>query len=86
MTHEEYFGTTKRQSFSHIKEVLEMPYLLEAQVGSYKQFVETGIADALHDYSPVEDRSGRFKLEYLGYSLDGTPKHTIKECKDGEHT
>ena len=86
MTHEEYFGTTKRQSFSHIKEVLKMPYLLEAQVGSYNQFVETGIADALHDYSPVEDRSGRYTLEYLSYTLGGTPKHTIKECKDGEHT
>ena len=86
MTHEVKYGNITRQSFSHIKEVLEMPYLLEAQVDSYKQFVESGIDEVLHDFSPVEDRNGRFTLEYLGYSLDGTPKHTIKECKDGEHT
>ena len=39
MTHKVKYGNTVRDSFSHIKEVLEMPYLLEAQVGSYKRFI-----------------------------------------------
>jgi len=86
MTHKVKYGNTVRDSFSHIKEVLEMPYLLEAQVGSYKRFVSEGIQEVLNDFSPVVDRAGRFELHYLGYSLDGTPKYTIKECKDGERS
>ena len=86
MTHKVKYGTTVRDSFSHIKEVLEMPYLLEAQVGSYNYFVTKGIQEILDDFSPVVDRAGRFELQYLGFSLDGTPKYTIKECKDGERS
>ncbi len=86
MTHKVKYGTTVRDSFSHIKEILEMPYLLEAQVGSYREFVTTGIQEILNDFSPVIDRAGRFELQYLGFSLDGEPKYTIKECKDGERT
>ncbi len=86
MTHKVKYGNTVRDSFSHIKEVLEMPYLLEAQVGSYKRFITTGIQEVLNDFSPVVDRAGRFELQYLGFSLDGTPKYTIKECKDGERS
>ncbi|MCR4875091.1 MAG: DNA-directed RNA polymerase subunit beta [Clostridia bacterium] len=86
MTHKVKYGNTVRDSFSHIKEVLPMPYLLEAQVGSYNKFVTTGIQEVLDDFSPVVDRAGRFELQYLGFSLDGTPKYTIKECKDGERS
>jgi len=85
-THKVKYGTTERSSFSKIKEVLDMPYLLEAQMNSYKEFVTTGIQEVLDDFSPVTDRVGRFELHYLGFSLDSTPKYTIKECKDGDRS
>ena len=85
-THKVKYGTTERSSFSKIKEVLDMPYLLEAQMNSYKEFVTTGIQEVLDDFSPVTDRVGRFELHYLGFSLDSTPKYTIKECKDSDRS
>ncbi|MGN0772067.1 MAG: hypothetical protein ACI4MI_05735, partial [Christensenellales bacterium] len=75
-------GNTERMSFSKIKETLEIPYLIELQKESYKQFINEGIRDILNEFSPVVDRAGRFELHYLGYSLEGTPKYSIKECKE----
>lgn len=40
--HEVKFGTNKRMSFSKIKEVLDMPDLIEIQKNSYERFFEGG--------------------------------------------
>ena len=79
-------GNNERMSFSKIKETLEIPYLIELQKESYKQFINEGIRDILNEFSPVVDRAGRFELHYLGYSLEGTPKYSIKECKERDAT
>lgn len=79
-------GNNERMSFSKIKDVLEIPYLIELQKESYKQFINEGIRDILNEFSPVVDRAGRFELHYLGYSLEGTPKYSIKECKERDAT
>ncbi len=79
-------GNNERHSFSKIKETLEIPYLIELQKESYKSFIEQGIGDILKEFSPVVDRAGRFELHYLGYSLEGEPKYSIKECKDRDAT
>jgi len=86
LTHKVKYGNTERDSFSHIKEVLEMPNLLETQTSSYKQFVTTGIQEVLDDYSPVVDRLNRFELRYLGFTLEGKPQYSIKDCKDAERS
>ena len=80
------YGKTKRQSFSKIEEVLPIPYLLEAQTKSYKEFVTTGIQEVLDEFSPVTDRMGRFELYFLGFSLGDKPRYTIKECKAGRNS
>ncbi|MDO4799271.1 MAG: DNA-directed RNA polymerase subunit beta [Bacillota bacterium] len=76
------FGKTERVSFSRIREVLEMPYLLEIQKKSYDWFVKEGIREAFEDISPIEDYSGNLSLEFTGYELDGQPKYEVEECKD----
>jgi DNA-directed RNA polymerase subunit beta len=80
------FGNRERYSFSKIKDVLEIPYLIEVQKKSYKNFLESGIREVLADYSPIIDFSGKIELHFLDYSLEGEPKYTVKECKDRDAT
>ena len=80
-THTVKYGNTERECFSKIHEPLEIPYLIELQKESYKQFITTGIQEVLDDFSPVCDRGGRFELHYLGFKLDDETKYSIKECK-----
>ena len=85
-THKVRYGNVERECFSKIKEPLEIPYLIELQKESYKQFITTGIQEVLDDFSPVCDRGGRFDLYYLGFKLDDEVKYSIKECKDRDTT
>ncbi len=85
-THTVKYGNTERECFSKIHEPLEIPYLIELQKESYKQFITTGIQEVLDDFSPVCDRGGRFELHYLGFKLDDETKYSIKECKDRDTT
>ncbi len=86
--HEVMYGNTKRQSFSRIpdEKILPIPYLIELQRSSYANFIDQGIADVLKEYSPINDFSGRLKLEFLSHSLVGNPKYSVKECKDRDTT
>ncbi|MBR2057181.1 MAG: DNA-directed RNA polymerase subunit beta [Clostridia bacterium] len=82
------YGTTERNSFSRINDekILPIPYLIELQRSSYANFIDAGIADVLKEYSPINDFSGRLKLEFLSHSLTGNPKYSVKECKDRDTT
>ena len=65
--HKVMYGTTERNSFSRINDekILPIPYLIELQRSSYANFIDAGIADVLKEYSPINDFSGRLKLEFL---------------------
>ncbi len=84
--HKEKYGNTERMTFSTIKNVLDIPYLIAVQKDSYNSFKDEGISEVFKDYSPINDFAGRMKLEFLGHSLEGEPKYTIKECKDRDAT
>ena len=86
--HKVMYGTTERNSFSRINDekILPIPYLIELQRSSYANFIDAGIADVLKEYSPINDFSGRLKLEFLSHSLTGNPKYSVKECKDRDTT
>ena len=84
--HKVMYGTTERRDFSRIKDVLAIPYLIEVQKKSYENFIEEGIAEVFNDYSPIVDYAGRYQLEFLGYTLTGEPKYSVKECKDRDTT
>ena len=80
------FGNRERYSFSKIKDVLDIPYLIEVQKTSYQHFLDQGIREVLADYSPITDFSGKIELHFLDYALDGEPKYSEKECKDRDAT
>lgn len=79
-------GATERWSFSKIKPILDVPYLIEVQKKSYEKFVNQGIREVLDDFSPITDYSGKMELEFLEHTLEGTCKYTVKECKDRDIT
>jgi len=80
------YGNTERRSFSKIKEVLDIPFLIDIQKESYKEFLQDGIADVFRDFSPITDFSNKIELHFVSHILDNTPKYTEKECKDKDAT
>ena len=79
-------GKTERWTFSKIKPILDMPYLIEVQKESYDAFVRDGIREVFEDFSPITDYSGKFELEFLNHTTDGPCKYTIDECKERDAT
>ncbi|MCI1960126.1 MAG: DNA-directed RNA polymerase subunit beta [Clostridia bacterium] len=84
--HSVKMGNSTRKSYSTIKEVLEMPNLIEVQKDSYKWFLEEGLKEAFEDISPITDFSGNLVLEFTDFSLDDEPKYSIEECKERDVT
>ena len=80
------YGNTERFTFSKIEDTLDIPYLIELQKDSYKLFLEQGIGEVLADFSPIVDFSGRFKLYFDGYTLEGESKYDVQECKNRDAT
>lgn len=80
----------KRENCNKIQECMEIPSLVEIQVKSYQEFLQTeegkrrrkrkGLEAAFQDSFPIESFDGTCKLEYLGYSL-GKPKYSIAESQ-----
>ncbi len=79
-----------RKNFSEIPPVLEIPHLLEVQLKSYKEFLQTdipieerlekGLNGAFKAVFPVEDYNGKASLDYIKYRLDNT-KYEPVECR-----
>ena len=84
--HSAQMGEMKRKSYSRIKEVLEMPNLLEVQKNSYKWFLDEGLQEVFEDVSPITDFNGNLMLEFTDFTLDSTPKYSLEECKERDAT
>ncbi len=80
--HEVKFGTNRRMSFSKIKEVLNMPDLIEIQKNSYQRFLNEGLGEVLKDLSPIMDYSENLVMEFIDYKVSDTPKYSVEECKE----
>jgi DNA-directed RNA polymerase subunit beta len=81
----QYGRYRQRRSYARIKEVLELPNLIEIQTASYKWFLDEGIREMFQDISPVEDFTGNLILEFVDYSL-GEPKYSVDEAKSRDVT
>jgi len=81
----QYGQHRQRRSFARIKEVLELPNLIEIQTASNEWFLEEGLREMFHDISPIEDFTGNLSLEFVDYSL-GEPKYDVDECKQRDVT
>ena len=84
--HYEQLGKNTRVNFAKIKEVQEIPNLIDIQLNSYKWFVEEGIPSVLKESSHIEDHTGTIVLDYIDYKLEKTPKYSIGECKERDAT
>ena len=79
---EVHYGKKRvRRSFSRIREVMEIPNLVEIQSDSYQWFLDRGLRELFDDISPIEDFSGNLSLEFLDYSFD-EPKYTVDEARE----
>ena len=79
-------GNNERMTFSKIKEVIDMPNLIEIQKDSYKWFVEEGLKEVFRDMSAITDYSGNLQLSFVDYRLEDTPKYDVAECKARDTT
>ena len=81
----QYGRHRQRRSYARIKEVLELPNLIEIQTSSYKWFLDEGLREMFQDISPIEDFTGNLSLEFIDYSL-GEPKYSVEEAKERDVT
>ncbi len=80
-------GKGIRMSYSHRKEVLDMPNLIEVQKDSYNWFLEKGLKEVFDDISPIADYSGHLSLEFTDFTLcEDDVKYSIEECKERDAT
>ncbi len=87
MVHPVKYGRTSRMSYARIKEILDMPNLIEVQKNSYKYFLEEGLKEVLNDVSPITDYTGNLVMEFIDYSLEtNNIKYTVEECKERDAT
>ncbi|MDR1603510.1 MAG: DNA-directed RNA polymerase subunit beta [Gracilibacteraceae bacterium] len=78
-------GARERWSFARLREVLQMPNLIEIQQNSYSWFLREGLREMFRDISPIKDFTGNLVLDFLDYGL-GEPKYGVEECKERDVT
>jgi DNA-directed RNA polymerase subunit beta len=80
----------KRKNFAKLKDVYDLPNLLDVQLESYREFLQMdtsaqdrkrqGLQEVFEDIFPIENVNRSIKLEFISYSL-GKPKYNIAESK-----
>ncbi|MFA6032497.1 MAG: DNA-directed RNA polymerase subunit beta [Myxococcota bacterium] len=79
-----------RKSFSHIPEIVGIPYLIGIQKTSFERFLQADIDPAKRENSglqavfnsvfPIKDFNETASLEFVSFHLD-RPKYDIDECR-----
>src|SRR6187399_824589 len=79
-----------RKFFGKIKEVAEMPNLIEVQKASYDQFLlvaepaggrpDEGLQAVFKSVFPIKDFSNTSELHFVGYEFEA-PKYDVDECR-----
>jgi len=70
-----------RRSYARIKEVLDLPNLIEIQTNSYNWFLDEGLREMFEDIMPIDDFQGNLSLEFVDYQLL-EPKYTADEARE----
>ncbi len=79
-----------RKVFGHIREVAEMPNLIEVQKASYDQFLmveepqggrpDEGLNAVFRSVFPISDFANTAMLEFVRYEFEA-PKYDVEECR-----
>src|SRR5262250_2826713 len=79
-----------RKFFGQIKEVAEMPNLIEVQKASYDQFLlvkephggrpDEGLQAVFKSVFPIKDFSNTAQLDFVSYEFE-PPKYDVDECR-----
>lgn len=78
-------GIRTRWNFGKLREVQDLPNLIEVQRNSYDWFLREGLREVFQDVSPIQDFTGNLVLEFLDYTL-GEPKYSVDKCKERDVT
>ncbi len=84
-----------RKSFGSIREVIQMPNLIDVQKNSYEQFLmmekpkegraDTGLQAVFKSVFPIKDFSDTASLEFVEYEFS-KPKFDTEECRQRDMT
>ncbi|MEM7241106.1 MAG: DNA-directed RNA polymerase subunit beta [Pseudomonadota bacterium] len=84
-----------RRNYGKIREVLDIPNLIEVQKSSYELFLKSGdqpeplkdegINAVFHSVFPIKDFNETAILEYVKYDLEA-PKYDVEECMTRDMT
>ncbi len=84
-------GTNSRVSFSRIPSVIETPDLLNVQIDSFHNFLQTdvlprrrkkmGLQQVFETNFPITDARENFLLEFVEYYVE-KPKYSVVECQE----
>ena len=74
------------KSYASIKQVLDVPNLINIQLDSFRWLQTEGLNELLDEVSPIVDFTGnRFELRFLSQEFQ-KPKFTLQECREKEIT
>ncbi|MCV0371812.1 MULTISPECIES: DNA-directed RNA polymerase subunit beta [Filomicrobium] len=85
-----------RKKFGHIREVAQMPNLIEVQKSSYDDFLmvrepeggrpdDQGLQAVFKSVFPISDFAGKSTLEFVRYEFE-PPKYDVDECMQRDMT